>query len=139
MGAWASKQKGGDGVRRGAADAGQLRDRFGAARKPAAVLAHHGLRAGVQVARAGVVAEPAPQRHDLGHRRRGEFGKRAEACQEARVVGDHRRHLRLLQHDFREPDAVGIAGVLPGQVVAAVALVPADQARGEVAHGRFRP
>jgi len=134
-----AEANGGDGVGRGAADAGQLRDRFGAARKPAAVLAHHGLRAGVQVARAGVVAEPAPQRHDFFRGRGGEAGEVRKACEEAPVVGNHRRHLRLLQHDLGEPDAVGIACaalLLPGQVVPAGLLLPGDDAMGEVAGAR---
>ena len=36
-----------------------------------------------------------------------------------RWLGNDRRHLRLLQHDFRQPDAVSIARPLPGQIVAA--------------------
>ena len=45
-------------------------------------------------------------------------GKRAR---KRGVVIQHRGHLRLLQHDLGEPDAVGVARVLPGQAVAPVA------------------
>ena len=36
------------------------------------------------------------------------------------VIGQYRTNLGLLQHDFGQPDAVGIGTGLPGQIVAAV-------------------
>ena len=39
----------------------------------------------------------------------------------------HGGHLRLLQHDLGDPDAIGRALALPGQIVPAVARVPGDQ------------
>jgi hypothetical protein len=122
----------GDGGGGGAADARQgdrcpaMRAGSGrrALRRPPAPPA-----AGCAPARSSRGRSTAPSRPRPAPRRGGQIGKAGE---EARVVGDHRRHLRLLQHDFGQPDAVGIARVLPGQVVAAVARVPGDQPPGEV-------
>jgi hypothetical protein len=62
---------------------------------------HYCVRGGVQIASAGVVAEPAPECEDLilGLRRQDwrYSGKRAT---ETRVVREDRRDLRLLQHDL---------------------------------------
>ena len=78
----------------------------------------------VQITRPGVVTEPAPMRQNgvwLGRRERPDI---REAAHESPVVRDHRAHLRLLQHDLRDPDPIGRLFSLPGQVVAAVALEP---------------
>ena len=58
-----------------------------------------------------------------------------KCCKKARVVAQHRGHLGLLQHDLGQPDAVGIAGFLPGQAVAAVRALPGDQRFGKVGAG----
>ncbi len=122
-----AEAEGSDGGGSGAADAGQRRQLSRRVRKAAAEARHHLLRAAVQVARPAVVAQPAPQAEHLVLRRRGQRGDVREAGQEALVVAQHGRHLRLLQHDLRQPDAVRIAGALPGQVVAPVAALPGDQ------------
>src|SRR5262249_36658628 len=64
-------------------------------------------------------------------RRGGERLHVGEAREEAQVVGNHGRHLRLLQHDLRDPHAVGRALALPGQVVPAVRGVPGEELGGE--------
>jgi len=51
-----------------------------------------------------------------------------KACDKALEIGDDGGDLGLLQHDFRQPDAVGVARALPGQGMAAVVLLPADDA-----------
>ena len=63
-----------------------------------------------------------------GIRQRAQIGK---ALEKALVIRDHGSDLRLLQHDLGEPDAVGIARVLPRQVVTAVCALPGDDARSE--------
>ena len=65
-------------------------------------------------------------RRRAGGRERAHVG---EARDEALVVGQHGRDLRLLQHDLREPDAVRVARVLPGQRVAPVLRCQATIAR----------
>ena len=42
---------------------------------------------------------------------------------------------RLLQHDFGKPDPVGVAGVLPRQVMAPGGSLPGDQTVGEIGNG----
>ena len=91
----------------------------------------HQLRRALQVARARVIAQAAPQPQHLVLRRAGERGDIGEALEKALVIGNHRGDLGLLQHDFRDPDAIGVARALPGQVVAAVAPMPGEQAGGE--------
>src|SRR5256885_17011048 len=39
-----------------------------------------------------------------------------EALEESFVVGHRRSHARLLQHNFRQPNAIRILGVPPGQI-----------------------
>ena len=80
----------------------------------------------MQIAGAGVVTQAGPMgqhRLDRRPRQRAHIGERSE---EAGVIRDHCRHLRLLQHDLRKPDPVRIAGVLPGQVMATGLLLPGD-------------
>src|SRR5450756_2399341 len=97
------------------------------ARKHAAVVLLHQLCRALQIARTRVIAEPAPQPQHLILRRAGERGDIGEAPEKTAVIRNHRTYLGLLQHDFRDPDAVGLARALPRQVVAAVALVPGEQ------------
>src|SRR5699024_3130656 len=46
---------------------------------------------------------------------------------------DDRRHLGLLQHDFRNPDPIGAAWMLPRQVMAAILVEPSQQWRRDLA------
>ncbi|EEF27205.1 conserved hypothetical protein, partial [Ricinus communis] len=116
-----------DRRRRRTADARQLGQQHRIGREHAVILRHHPLRALVQVACPRVVAQAAPLRHHFLDRRRRQVAQRGEARQEARVIAQHGGHLRLLQHDFRQPDQIGVAGVLPGQRMAAMHLLPANQ------------
>src|SRR5581483_10223978 len=65
---------------------------------------------------------------------RDEIGK---ASQEALVVRNHGADLRLLQHDLGQPDAIRIARVLPGQVLAPMHSLPGDHLRREVFAWRY--
>ncbi len=89
------------------------------------------LRAAVQVSRAAVVAQTAPQTQHLIQRRGSQIDHRRETFQKAGVVVQYRDHLRLLQHDFGQPHTVGIPRVLPGQTVTAVAFLPAHDVSGK--------
>ena len=87
----------------------------------------------VQVAGPRVVAQPGPMlQHGIERRcrQRGNIRKTAHEPLEVRNDGCD---LGLLQHDFRNPDAVGSDSALPGQVMAAVAAVPAQQSTAEAA------
>ena len=91
-----------------------------------------GLRAGVQVAGAGVIAEPLPGMQHLVERGGGQRTNIGETRHELVKIGADRRDRGLLQHDLAEPDAVGVGASAgrgaPGQV-AAVAVVPGEQRR----------
>ena len=98
---------------------------------------HDLLRRRVQVMRAPVVAQAAPV---LEHALDGRGGERANIGKfgdEPLVVRNDRGHLRLLQHDFGQPDAIGVARVLPREAVAPVRALPLDQACREC--GRVSP
>ena len=92
----------------------------------AAVVAHDLHRGLLQVARARVVAEPGPFAQDVLFVGAGQRAHVGELHQEALIVRDDRVDLGLLQHRLREPDAIRITGVTPGQV-ALRALIPRDQ------------
>ena len=69
--------------------------------------------ASVQVTCAGVVTQPGPKRQHVFQRGTGERGDRWIRFQETGVIRDDGLYLRLLQHDFRQPDAIGIGRLLP--------------------------
>src|SRR5947208_282596 len=136
---------------RSAAAEGERRDRRGARapdarnlldlvyriRESAAVLGDELSGGAMQVARAGVVAEAAPEPQHLVLVRASERPHVGKAGQEALVVGNDRRHLRLLQHHFREPDAVWVPHVLPGKPFAPVTALPDDEKACESRHARI--
>src|SRR6266404_129311 len=91
-------------------------------------------RGAVEIAGTSVVAEPAPERKHVvlvGGRQAGDVG---EAGKEALEIRDDRGDLCLLQHDFGEPDRIGIARALPRQIVASMLALPGNDALGELAH-----
>jgi peptide/nickel transport system permease protein len=90
-------------------------------------IARHLLRGLVKIAAARVVAQAAPKPQDFVLRGSGERVDAGKIRQKSLVVGDHRGDLRLLQHDFRKPDAVRVARSLPGKPAAAVAPLPGDE------------
>ena len=94
------------------------------------------LRRRVQMMRAPVVAEAAPQLEHAVDRRGGERADVGKRGQKALVVRNDRRHLRLLQHDLREPDPIRIARALPREVVPAVRALPGGQTGRERADWR---
>ena len=97
-------------------------------REAAAVLPLHNLRGLVQVARAGIIAQPFPIfEHFLliGLRQRGDIGK---AVQKARVIAAHRIGARLLQHNLGNPHSIRIARTAKGQHPA-VCVIPVKKQR----------
>ena len=77
-------------------------------------------------ARAAVITEAAPDPEQILFRCSGQTIDTRESFQEPLVVGHDGRHAGLLQHDFRDPDAVGVFGAPPREI-ALVAAVPAQQ------------
>ena len=74
------------------------------------MLARHSDGAFVQIAGASVVAQPRPLLQHMIERRGGQRLHGRPALEEPLEIGRHRRHRGLLQHDFRQPDAIGIGG-----------------------------
>ena len=93
---------------------------------------YNDLRAGVQIAGAGVVTQSLPGVQHIIERGGGQRTNIGETRHESVKIGTDRHDGRLLQHDFAEPDAVGVGALAgcgaPGQV-AAVAVVPGEQLR----------
>ena len=115
------------------ADARQFAQSILGVGKVSAVRLRDRLCASVQVARAGVVAEPRPKLENIVEaccRKRLDGRKAGQKSFEIWSDGFDRR---LLQHDFGQPDAVRIAFLpvrrAPRQL-AAVAIVPGEQRRG---------
>ena len=115
------------------ADAGERAQRGLACREHAAVALDHGAGAGVQVAGAGVIAQPGPGLQDVAERRRRQRLEIGPARQEARIIGRDGLDRGLLQHDLGEPDPVRIgalAGRRPPRQFPAVAVVPGEEGGG---------
>lgn len=101
---------GGGGV---VAHAGEGAEAFDGAGEGAAVLGHEALRGLAKVADAGVVTQPLPGLEEgliLGG---GEGRDVREGGEEAGEVGADRLDLRLLEHDFADPDGVGVGMAAP--------------------------
>ncbi len=119
----------GDRAGGGQADTGQLGEFFHIPRKLAAVLGDHNLRGLLQVACAGVVTQARPQVQHFVFRCGGQGLDRRQRGHEPVEVVEHGAHLGLLQHDLRNPHPVGCDALLPGQVMATVAVVPIQHRR----------
>src|ERR1019366_7709484 len=113
--------------------AGQGEQAFGILREAAAVLFSDLLRGPMQPARSPIVAQTAPGCQHGIFRSRGEGSDIRKTFEENPVVVKHGGHARLLQHDFTEPDAVGIASFAPRKV-AAMLVVPAEKSATKSGH-----
>ncbi len=85
----------------------------------------------VEVAATAVIAQPGPVLQNIIERGRGECRQVRETLQETLVIRNNGIDLRLLQHDFRNPDAIAVAALLPGQIMAASLIMPAEQGCGK--------
>jgi hypothetical protein len=92
------------------------------------------LRGPMQHARATIVAQTAPGCQDGFFRSSGERLDIRKTFQENPVMVKHGGHARLLQHDFAQPDAVGIASLAPGKI-AAMLIVPPEKGVTERGQG----
>jgi len=102
---------------------------FGIGKGPA--LRGHFASTGQQVAGAGVVTEACPGGHDFRVRRSRQRFHGRPAAGELGEIGFYRRDRGLLQHDFGQPDPVGIgrrrAGRRTPRQIAGVGIVPVEQ------------
>ena len=83
---------------------------------------------GVEVAGAGIVAEALPEPEDVLLRGVGQGADVGEALEEAVVIVHPLGHAGLLEDDLGNPDAVGVAGVAPGERAAVRVVPPAERA-----------
>ena len=107
-------------------DAGEGAEACGGGGKDAGVVLGDGLGGGVHHAGATVVAEAAPEGEDGGLGRGGEGVDGGEGGEEGLVFVEDGGDAGLLEHDFRDPDGVGVAGGAPGEV-AAVEVEPGEE------------
>src|SRR4029078_11336011 len=107
-----------------AADARKRCKRCRITRKHATLIAYDRIGGSMQMMRAPVIAESTPNREHVIERCCGKTCDGGKRCDETGVVRQHRRNLRLLQHDLGQPDPVGIAVLLPWQVVPSVNALP---------------
>ena len=107
----------------------------------AAMLVHNDLGGLLQVACAAVIAQALPGLQYLSLRRLRKRLNGGKAFKKTGIVAFYRFHARLLQHNFRQPDTVGVFGAPPGQV-ALYTVVPVQQqlsiGRRHPAHSSFR-
>jgi hypothetical protein len=89
----------------------------------------------MQIARARIIAEPGPHPQHVverGSPERLDVGPARQKFLEIRPDGFD---AGLLQHDFRQPDSIGIGRFAcrrPPRQLAAVAVVPFEQQRGAI-------
>ena len=105
------------------ADAGQRHQFIELFRKPSPVLIDNGPRRLLKVSRAQIVAQTFPEFEDGIGSGAGQRAHVRKAAHPAPPVGDDGLDLRLLEHNFRNPNGVGITRSPPGQV-ARVLLEP---------------
>jgi hypothetical protein len=88
---------------------------------------------GLGVANAPVIAQSLPQFKDSRQRGAGEGFHRGQRAHPSFKIRDDGLDLRLLEHDFRNPDRVGVPGAAPGKV-AGVPGEPGGQFGRDAAH-----
>ena len=111
------------------AEAGKGSEGLRVLRQAAAVPPDDLARRAMEIAGAGVVAQPRPLGEDALRSRPGERGHVREAGEERLVPRPHGLHRGLLEHDLGDPDAIGVANAAPGEA-ALLAIEPVEQPRG---------
>ena len=87
----------------------------------------------MQVAGPAVITQAAPHGQYIVKLGIGQISDHRKALQKPRVVPQYSGDLGLLEHDFRQPDTVRVAGVLPRQSAAAMRLLPGNNLLGKAA------
>ena len=72
------------------------------------MLRHYYPRAFEQIACTGIITKACPCRHDIGVRCRSKSRKAWPDVRELLEIGTNRCNRCLLQHDFRQPDMIGV-------------------------------
>ena len=121
--------KAGNGASGRTADTGQLLQSLHIGREDTAMISNDTAGCPMQVAGTGVITQPGPQMEHLVLGRGCELLNGRILCNETQEIRDHRLHLGLLQHDFRQPHPVGRLVLLPGQVVPTMLFKPGQETR----------
>jgi hypothetical protein len=87
--------------------------------------------AAMQIAGPGVIAKTGPVMQYLVERRGGQRVHIREVRHETLKIGNDGVDLSLLQHDFRDPHAIGRRVLLPWQMMASAVGKPVQNAVGE--------
>ena len=107
------------------------------------MLVDDGLGAAVEVSCPRVASQGGPQAQHRVEGRRGEVLECGEGLDKASEIGLYRLHLGLLEHDLREPDAIGRGRAFPGKIVPPFLGEPSQERwrtiGGEVLIARPRP
>ena len=120
-----------DCARRITADAFELQQPFGIFRESSAIAGHRFTRNAVQLQRTDIIAEWVPAPCHFRQRSAREVLHGGVLAQPFTILGEHPVHLRLLKHDLRDQNVVGIGGLPPWQI-AAVPGVPFQQESAEL-------
>jgi hypothetical protein len=91
--------------------------------------------ADMEIAGAGIIAKPGPGPQDIVEGSGAQGVDIRPEAKEFGVIAAYRRHRGLLQHDFGQPDTVGVGGRTrlcpPGQV-AGLPGIPGEETAGEL-------
>ena len=128
----------GDGACCIRSDALQLSDFLRILRENTIVIGDDLLRRFLHVLDTRIITQPFPRLQDRVFRRCRQRCDVREFIQEIMIIRDDRIHPCLLQHDFRNPDAVGIARPAPRQI-AFLFVVPVQQRFAESLYFLGRP
>src|SRR5579871_814708 len=82
----------------------------------------------MQIPRPAIIAQSFPEPQDLAFLGRGQVRHGGKRLQKSLEVRNDRRHLRLLEHDFADPDRVRIPTATPRKVSAATVEPGKEQA-----------
>src|SRR5262249_51013894 len=117
----------------------KLYEVFGARWKFAVMVAHDSLRAAMEIAGARVIAKTGPEAENVIERGGSECGDIRIGRKKPRIIRRNGRYRRLVEHDLRQPDSIGIGGLArfaPPRQVPAMAVIPCEQCQGRVFHSR---
>ncbi len=127
-----------DSARRVAADAGERQELVHSVRGFALKSRDDFFCGAMKIVRAGVIAGAFPGFQHSVEFCRGERADGGEAFEEALVVGDDGRDLRLLEERLRNPNAIRIVRVAAPGEIAFMPGVPREEGRGKCFCARFR-
>lgn len=110
-------------------DAGKRFQFLDASRKSAAMLFQDNESESLKTQRTIVVSQPFPGFDDIRCLRPGELFQRRKPPEKLRVFRQDSRNLGLLQHEFRNEEAIGVGLIPPWQIAPVFPVPPEDGGR----------